>query len=59
MTFFLINDSLVFEIGGAGKTMKQISGLSKAYLALDNIEIGDPDDLIDLSVSDWNEADKL
>jgi len=38
---FLINDSMVFEVGGAGKTVKQISGLSNAYLALDNIEIGD------------------
>lgn len=38
---FLINDSMIFEIGGAGKTMKQISGIPKAYLALDNIEIGD------------------
>jgi len=38
---FLINDSMIFEIGGAGKTMKQISGLSNAYRALDNIEMGD------------------
>ena len=38
---FLINDSMIFEIGGAGKTMKQILGISNAYLALDNIEIGD------------------
>ena len=42
---FLINESLIFEVGGAGKTMKQLSSIkgsdiNKAYLALDNIEIG-------------------
>lgn len=38
---FIVDDSIVFEIGGAGKTSKQISGIKRAYLALDNIEIGD------------------
>ncbi len=38
---FIINSKLIFEIGGAGKTKKQIQDLGNdAYLALDNIEIG-------------------
>ena len=37
---FLVDEKQVFEIGGAGKTTKQIKGLDKAYLALDDIEVG-------------------
>jgi predicted AAA+ superfamily ATPase len=37
---FQIDESSIFEIGGAGKTNKQISGLKNAYLVQDNIEIG-------------------
>jgi predicted AAA+ superfamily ATPase len=39
---FMINDSIIVEIGGKGKTMKQISGQyhQNAYLVLDDIEIG-------------------
>ncbi|MFO1257721.1 MAG: AAA family ATPase [Gammaproteobacteria bacterium] len=37
---FLIDDRYVVEIGGAGKTKKQIKQHSEAYLALDGIEIG-------------------
>lgn len=36
---FLVNDSYVFEVGGASKTTDQIKGLPNAYLALD-IETG-------------------
>lgn len=32
---FMINDSYVFEVGGAGKTVEQIRGIPNAYLALD------------------------
>ena len=32
---FLIDNSYVFEIGGANKTIEQINGLPNAYLALD------------------------
>ncbi|MCP3675619.1 MAG: ATP-binding protein [Gammaproteobacteria bacterium] len=38
---FIINDSLIFEIGGKGKMTKQIVDLSPAWLAMDDIEIGD------------------
>jgi predicted AAA+ superfamily ATPase len=37
---FLIDNSLVFEIGGKNKTGKQIAGLADSYLVLDNIETG-------------------
>lgn len=32
---FMVNDSSVFEIGGASKTFEQIKGVPNAYLALD------------------------
>lgn len=37
---FKINDSIVFEIGGKNKTLKQISNQKNAYLAIDGIETG-------------------
>lgn len=37
---FLIDDTYTFEVGGTGKTNKQIEGINKAYLALDNLESG-------------------
>jgi len=35
---FLIDNSLVFEIGGKRKTNKQIAGIENAFIAADNIE---------------------
>ncbi len=37
---FLVDDTYTFEVGGTGKTNKQIEGINKAYLALDNLESG-------------------
>lgn len=37
---FLVDNHLIFEIGGKSKTRKQIQGLEKAFLAVDNIETG-------------------
>ena len=37
---FLVDNKYIFEIGGKNKSIKQISGLSNSYLALDNIETG-------------------
>ena len=37
---FIINKKYTFEIGGKGKTKKQIVNLENAYVAKDNIEIG-------------------
>ena len=37
---FLVDDKFTFEIGGSNKGMKQISGLSNGYIAVDDIEIG-------------------
>lgn len=37
---FLIDNHLLFEIGGPGKTTKQIKHASDAYLAVDDIEHG-------------------
>ena len=37
---FIVDDTFVFEIGGPGKTRKQIKGLEAAYLVQDNIEVG-------------------
>jgi len=35
---FLIDNKILFEIGGKNKTQKQIAGLENAYIAADNIE---------------------
>ncbi|MFN2358638.1 MAG: ATP-binding protein [Desulfotignum sp.] len=37
---FIVDDTFVFEIGGPGKTRKQIKNLDAAYIAQDNIEVG-------------------
>jgi uncharacterized protein len=37
---FMVDDRLVFEIGGPNKTAQQIQGIPNAYLALDQIKIG-------------------
>jgi uncharacterized protein len=37
---FLVDDSLVFEVGGKGKTFKQIKDMPNSYLAVDGIEHG-------------------
>ena len=37
---FIVDDSLVVEVGGRGKNQKQIEGIENAILALDDIEIG-------------------
>jgi predicted AAA+ superfamily ATPase len=35
---FLVDDKYLFEVGGRGKTQKQIMGINNAYIAADNIE---------------------
>lgn len=37
---FLVNNSLLFEIGGKSKGQKQINGAKNAYIVADEIEIG-------------------
>ena len=37
---FIVDDTFVFEIGGPGKTKKQIKTLDGAYIVQDNIEVG-------------------
>ncbi|HDS09229.1 MAG TPA: AAA family ATPase [Firmicutes bacterium] len=37
---FLVDNNLIFEIGGKNKTGKQIKGVKNAFLAIDNIESG-------------------
>ena len=37
---FLIDDKLLFEVGGKNKSIKQIAGTSNSYLAVDGIEHG-------------------
>jgi len=37
---FIVDDKNIFEIGGKGKTFKQIKDIPCSYLALDNIEHG-------------------
>ncbi len=37
---FIIDQSIVFEIGGKNKTKTQIKNLQNAYLAVDDIEVG-------------------
>lgn len=39
-TDFKVNDEFYFEIGGKNKTQKQIQGLERAYLAVDDLEEG-------------------
>ncbi|WP_222536854.1 hypothetical protein [Pedobacter polysacchareus] len=37
---FLIDDTYTFEVGGKGKTNKQIEGVHQGYIAMDNLESG-------------------
>ena len=37
---FLVDDTMTFEVGGKNKDTGQISSIANAWLALDNIEIG-------------------
>jgi len=37
---FLVDDAIVFEVGGRSKTARQIRGEAQAFLALDDIETG-------------------
>ncbi len=37
---FLINDKHVFEVGGRGKTFKQVKDVGNAYVVADRMEIG-------------------
>lgn len=37
---FLVDDRLLFEVGGPGKTFRQIADAPDSYLALDTLEIG-------------------
>lgn len=37
---FLVAGKYVVEVGGSGKSFRQVRGLDKAYLAVDGIEIG-------------------
>jgi uncharacterized protein len=37
---FLVNDELLFEIGGKNKTFDQIKDIERSFLAIDGIEIG-------------------
>ena len=37
---FLVDDSIVIEVGGKSKDSKQIMGIDNAYLAIDDIESG-------------------
>lgn len=37
---FLVDKTYTFEVGGRGKSIKQIAGIPQSYIAADNIEIG-------------------
>jgi hypothetical protein len=37
---FIVDDKSLFEVGGKGKTFKQIKDIPDSFLALDNIEHG-------------------
>jgi len=37
---FIIDNNLIFEIGGKGKDFKQIKDLENSFLAIDEVEIG-------------------
>jgi len=37
---FIVDNKFLFEIGGKGKTFKQIADIADGYLAVDNIETG-------------------
>ncbi|MCD4772992.1 MAG: hypothetical protein K8R41_06365 [Bacteroidales bacterium] len=37
---FLVDDKYVFEIGGKGKSQKQIAGIKNSFVVKDDIELG-------------------
>ncbi|WP_457567633.1 ATP-binding protein [Desulfurobacterium sp.] len=37
---FLVDEKLIFEIGGKNKTFRQIKNIENSYLAIDGIEVG-------------------
>ena len=37
---FMVDDQILFEIGGKNKSRRQIKGMENAFLAIDNIETG-------------------
>ncbi|TKC60142.1 AAA family ATPase [Pedobacter hiemivivus] len=37
---FLVDDTYTFEVGGKGKTNKQIEGVNNGYIAMDDLESG-------------------
>ena len=37
---YLVDEHYTFEVGGAGKSFKQIKDIPESYLALDEIEFG-------------------
>ena len=37
---FLVDGRILIEVGGAGKTFRQIADTPNSYLAVDDIEIG-------------------
>lgn len=37
---FLVDEKYTFEIGGKGKTLKQLAGISDAFVAMDDMEAG-------------------
>lgn len=37
---FLIDDKFTFEIGGKGKSSKQLSGIENSFIATDDLEVG-------------------
>jgi len=37
---FLVNDQYTFEIGGKGKSSKQVSGIEQSFIAVDDLEAG-------------------
>jgi len=42
---FIVDDSLIFKVGGSGKTTRQIKGIDTAYVVQDNIEVGSPKEI--------------
>lgn len=38
---FFVDSQYTFEVGGASKTFKQISGVKNSFLAIDNTSVGD------------------
>ena len=37
---FMVNETYLFEVGGKGKTFRQIADIPNSYLAVDDTEIG-------------------